>query len=201
MHTTLLPLLAALATAQVSATVHVTGKVVSDTGAPIEHAIVSIRPDAAADPMNMRRTTTDASGGFALDLPALPTPGAYVADVTAAGFFPLTGQPIRIDGREPEPAPARQREREREPEFHRERGHVPGREPRLGPGPELRLVLSPIRDFAETVNVSPRASPLDLDQNGSQDTLSGAELLDVPFSGSGSVKAGMKTLNGVVSDK
>jgi hypothetical protein len=157
--------------AQLVATVHITGKVVSDTGAPIEHAVVSIRLHTAAGPTSIIRTTTDASGAFAIDLlvPGLPASGAYVADVTAAGFFPLTGHGIAFEGRQ------------------------------SGPGPELRLVLSPIREFAETLNVSPRASPLDLDQNGSQDTLSGAELLDVPFSGAG-VKAGMKTLNGVVSD-
>jgi hypothetical protein len=140
-------------------TFHLTGRVVSDTGAPIPQAVVSIH---ASPPI---RVITDASGAFILDL---PIEGIFVADIGATGFFSATDQTV----------------------------------PR--PPEEWRIVLSPIRDFAESVSVSPRGgsggSPLDLDQNGAQQTLSGAELLNVPFTGSGSVKAGMATLTGVVSD-
>src|SRR5690349_18845606 len=136
-------------------TLHLTGRVVSDTGAPIPQAVVSIH---APTPI---RVITDASGAFVVDLPA---EGPLIADISATGFFSATDQPV--------PPP---------PE-------------------EWRIVLSPVRDFAESVSVSPRGSPLDLDQNGAQATLSGAELLNVPFTGSGSVKAGMATLTGVVSD-
>jgi hypothetical protein len=149
-----------LAVAPALAQTAITGRVVSDTGAPVAHATVAIRR-ASGDDAGVR-ATTDAAGAFTIDLPAGE---AYVADVSAAGFFALTGQPVALDG-----------------------------------SAELRLVLSPIRDFSETVRVSPHASPVDLDQNGSQQTLSGTELLDVPFSGSGSVKAGMSTLTNVVSD-
>jgi hypothetical protein len=186
----LLILLAGMAQMPAAPVTHVTGKVVSDTGAPIEHAIVSLTTRAAgtaaaAAPSTSAtatagspapaaadggvgisiRATTDASGAFALDVPAR---GAYLVDISASGFFTLARQPVSIG------------------------------DTGAGSG-GLRFVLSPIRDFSETVSVSPHASPLDLDQNGSQQTLSGSELLDVPFSGSG-VKAGMTTLTGVVMD-
>lgn len=158
---------------QPQSSVHIVGRVVSDTGAPVEHATVSIhrladlQSGAEADPARSAatsgvRATTDASGTFSLDLSQA---GPYMIDVSATGFFTLTGQSVPMSG-----------------------------------GGELRLVLSPIRDFAETVDVQPHGSPLDLDQNGAQQTLSGAELLNVPFTGSGSVKGGMATLTGVVSD-
>jgi hypothetical protein len=153
--------LLAIAPAMAQSVSGAAGRVVSDTGAPVAQATVVIRHASGHDAGV--RVTTDASGAFAIDVPASAR-GDLVADVSAAGFFALTGQPIALDGG------------------------------------ELRLVLSPIRDFSETVSVSPHASPVDLDQNGSQQTLSGSELLDVPFSGSGSVKAGMTTLTGVVSD-
>src|SRR5690242_16809586 len=89
---------------------HVVGRVVSDTGAPVEHAIVSIRADN--HPIAVLRVTTDASGTFATDLPARD---GYVVDVSATGFFAITGEALPNDAK------------------------------------ELRLVLSPIRDFAETV--------------------------------------------------
>jgi hypothetical protein len=70
----------------------------------------------------------------------------------------------------------------------------------LDSGTELTLVLNPVREYSESVQVSPRTSPVDLDQNGSAKTLSGAELLNVPYADSPGLKDSLPTLPGIVQD-
>jgi Carboxypeptidase regulatory-like domain len=65
---------------------------------------------------------------------------------------------------------------------------------------ELNLTLAPIREFADAVDVHATTSTVELDTTHHQETLSGAQLLDVPFPAAESLKNAMRILPGVVQD-
>jgi len=64
----------------------------------------------------------------------------------------------------------------------------------------LSLTLSPVREHLESLDVTSRGDPVGLTQNASEKSLSGAEAMTIPFTGSHNVKNALRTLPGVVQD-
>jgi Carboxypeptidase regulatory-like domain/TonB-dependent Receptor Plug Domain len=141
--------------------VRLSGKVVSDTDAPIPNAQIVMHP--ASDPLTNLRAFSDASGVFSLELPGT---GDYLANVEADGFYTLTNRRVSITGAET----------------------------------ELKLVLNPIREFSDSVQVSGQSSAVALDHTNSQESLSGKTLLDIPYPTTHDLKYAMRILPGVVQD-
>ena len=65
---------------------------------------------------------------------------------------------------------------------------------------EVHLTMAPIREFADAVDVHATTNTVELDTTHHQETLSGAQLLDIPFPSSESLKNSMRILPGVVQD-
>jgi hypothetical protein len=65
---------------------------------------------------------------------------------------------------------------------------------------ELALVLSPLQEVLQSVDVNGTASPLTLDQTAEQKNLSGTEINNVPYASSHSLRNGMDLIPGVVQD-
>jgi hypothetical protein len=66
---------------------------------------------------------------------------------------------------------------------------------------EWHLVLNPIRDFSESVDVTSSSSAVALDQASPSSSLSGANLVDVPYPTTHNLKNAMRILPGVVQDQ
>jgi hypothetical protein len=64
----------------------------------------------------------------------------------------------------------------------------------------LVLTLPPVREHVESLEVTSRADPTSVTQESAEQTLSGAEAMNVPFNGSHNLKNALKTLPGVVQD-
>ncbi len=167
--------------ATVAAPARIVGRVVSDTNAPVSNAVVSIRPAAVS--------ASGATTALTAAAPSQASSARVRTRTDAAGAFSveLPGRGAYLVDVEATGFFTLSNQALSIDAEHDERAGV-------------TLVLTPIRDFSETVSVSPHASPVDLDQNGSEKTLSGSELLDVPFAGGISVKGGLATLPGVVQD-
>jgi len=67
-------------------------------------------------------------------------------------------------------------------------------------GGDLLLVLNPVREFAESINVTSRSSDVALDQTGAQTKLTGTELIEIPYPTTHNLKNAMRILPGVVQD-
>ena len=67
-------------------------------------------------------------------------------------------------------------------------------------GGEVVLVLDPIREVAESIDVTSGTSAVELDQTASQTKLTGTELMDVPYPTTHNLKTAMRILPGVVQD-
>lgn len=65
---------------------------------------------------------------------------------------------------------------------------------------ELRLVLNPIREFADSVDVSAASSAVALDHTNSENQLSGNDLMNVPYPVTHDLKYAMRILPGIVQD-
>ncbi|HZT30647.1 MAG TPA: hypothetical protein VFA33_12220 [Bryobacteraceae bacterium] len=65
---------------------------------------------------------------------------------------------------------------------------------------ELHLVLNHTREVFQSVNVSATPSKMDLEQTSSGQTLTGAEIINIPYPATRSLKNGMKLMPGVVQD-
>jgi hypothetical protein len=71
----------------------------------------------------------------------------------------------------------------------------------LGTGEnELKVVLNPVREFAESVDVTSGSTAVALDKTTSEKQLTGADLLNVPFPATHSLQNAMRILPGVVQD-
>jgi hypothetical protein len=70
----------------------------------------------------------------------------------------------------------------------------------LAAGTELLLTLLPVREHLESLDVTSRGDPSSLGQPSTEQALSGAEAMNVPFNGSHGVKNALRTLPGVVMD-
>lgn len=71
----------------------------------------------------------------------------------------------------------------------------------LDPGDnELKLVLNPVREFADSVDVTSRSASVELDRTTSEEHLTGAQMLDVPFPATHNLKNAMRILPGLVQD-
>ncbi len=167
--------------AAVAAPARIVGRVVSDTNAPVPNAVVSIRPSAVS--ASGTATTFAAAAAAQASSARIRTrtdaAGAFSVDLPGRGAYLVD---VEATG------------------FFTLSNQALSIDADHDDRTAITLVLTPIRDFSETVSVSPHASPVDLDQNGSEKTLSGSDLLDVPFAGGVSVKGGLATLPGVVQD-
>jgi len=65
---------------------------------------------------------------------------------------------------------------------------------------ELNLVLNPIREFADAVDVHATTNSVELDTTRHEETLSGAELINIPFPAAESLKNSMRILPKVIQD-
>ena len=70
----------------------------------------------------------------------------------------------------------------------------------LEPGADLVLTLFPVREHLESLDVTSRGDPASISQPSAEQSLSGAEAMNVPFNGSHGVKNALRTLPGVVQD-
>lgn len=70
----------------------------------------------------------------------------------------------------------------------------------LAPGSTLTLTLLTVREHLESLDVTSRGDPSSLSQPSTEQALSGAEAMNVPFNGSHGVKNALRTLPGVVMD-
>jgi hypothetical protein len=66
---------------------------------------------------------------------------------------------------------------------------------------EITLVLTPIREVFQSVDVNERPSPVDTGQTARELTLTGTEVNDVPYPGSHSLRNSIKLIPGVVQDQ
>ena len=138
----------------------ITGRMLSDTAAPVAGAEVELRrPDADAV---VARDTSDAAGAFILEVRER---GDYVVTVRRPGFYTLEHLAVTVTG-----------------------------------DASLSLTLSPVREHLESLDVTSRGDPVGLTQNASEKSLSGAEAMTIPFTGSHNVKNALRTLPGVVQD-
>jgi hypothetical protein len=71
---------------------------------------------------------------------------------------------------------------------------------RLDSNRELTLVLSPLREVFQTLDVHGTPSPAGLDQTALEERLSGTEVNDVPIPASHSLRNAMRLMPGVVQD-
>jgi hypothetical protein len=65
---------------------------------------------------------------------------------------------------------------------------------------EVNLVLNPVREFAESVDVASGSTAVALDKTTSEEQLTGADMLNVPFPATHSLKNAMRILPGLVQD-
>lgn len=71
----------------------------------------------------------------------------------------------------------------------------------LGEGPnDLSITLNPVREFADSVDVTASSGSLALDQTATEQTLTGAQMMDIPFPVTHDVKTAMRALPNVVQD-
>ena len=68
----------------------------------------------------------------------------------------------------------------------------------LAPGTDVVLTLFPVREHLESLDVTSRGDPASLSQPSGEQSLSGAEAMNVPFNGSHGVKNALRTLPSVV---
>ncbi len=65
---------------------------------------------------------------------------------------------------------------------------------------DLTVVLSPVREFADSVDVTASSSTTSLDQVATGHVLTGTEMMNVPFPVTHNLKAAMRAVPGVVQD-
>ncbi len=65
---------------------------------------------------------------------------------------------------------------------------------------ELHLTMAPVREFADAVDVHATTNSVELDSTQHEESLSGAELLNIPFPADESLKNSMRILPKVVQD-
>src|SRR5439155_20211627 len=71
---------------------------------------------------------------------------------------------------------------------------------RVEAGQEITLVMNPVREVFQSVEVKSEPSPIDLTQPQSEERLTGTEINDVPYPGTHSLTRAMKLMPGVVED-
>ncbi len=79
-------------------------------------------------------------------------------------------------------------------------GHYPLKSRHVSAGAEVTVILPPAREFADSVDVSAPLNNVGLDQVASQQTLTGSNVLDIPFPVTHNLKNAMRGLPGVVQD-
>ncbi len=67
-------------------------------------------------------------------------------------------------------------------------------------GADVVLTLFPVREHLESLDVTSRGDPASISQPSAEQSLSGAEAMNVPFNGSHGVKNALRTLPSVVQD-
>jgi hypothetical protein len=65
---------------------------------------------------------------------------------------------------------------------------------------ELSIILNPVREFADSVDVTASSGSVALDQTASEQTLTGAQMLDIPFPVTHDLKTAMRALPNVIQD-
>ncbi len=65
---------------------------------------------------------------------------------------------------------------------------------------DANITLVPVREFADSVNVTAASGSVALDQTATEQTLTGAQMLDIPFPVTHDLKNAMRALPGVVQD-
>lgn len=65
---------------------------------------------------------------------------------------------------------------------------------------ELSVTLNPVREFADSVDVSASSGSVELDRTSSEQTLTGAQIVDIPFPVTHDLKTAMRALPNVVQD-
>jgi outer membrane receptor protein involved in Fe transport len=148
-------------TAALSGQIRLTGRVVSDTNAPITNAVVTVRP--ASGTGQNARAFTDKSGAFATQVPG---PGAYLLNAEAVGYYTLKDRALAV----------------------------------VAGDHELTVTLDPVREFSDSMDVTAASGSVALDQTASEETLTGAQMIDIPFPVTQDLKAAMRALPDVVQD-
>lgn len=78
---------------------------------------------------------------------------------------------------------------------------VPAKPVRLEEGAnEITLILAPRREVFEAIDVSATAAAVNLERTAPEYTVSGAEILKIPFPSSNNLKNAMRTMPGIVQD-
>lgn len=131
----------------------ITGKVVTETSAPIPAARVIVECGTAR-----AEVLTDPGGSFRLEITAT-SPCAI--SVTQNGFFPLRDRQVEADS-------------------------------------ELRLVMTPVMERVETVEVSERSGPVDLDTISTDQHISNIDIQNAPYPTTNSLTNAMRIIPGVV---
>jgi hypothetical protein len=71
----------------------------------------------------------------------------------------------------------------------------------LGDGDnEITLILTPLREVLEHIDVTSAVSPIDIETTASERKLSGTELLFVPYPNTNNLKSAMRLIPGVIQD-
>lgn len=65
---------------------------------------------------------------------------------------------------------------------------------------EIAITLNPVREFADSVDVTAASGSIALDETSTQETLTGAQMIDIPFPVNHDLKAAMRALPNVVQD-
>ena len=65
---------------------------------------------------------------------------------------------------------------------------------------ELQLVLNPVRDILETVDVTETPSPLDLDRHAADQRVAGNDLMNVPYPTTNNLRNALRIIPGMVQD-
>ena len=65
---------------------------------------------------------------------------------------------------------------------------------------EANVTLVPVREFADKIDVQASVTALELDTTHSQETLTGTQLLNIPYPTTHNLKNAMRVIPGVVQD-
>lgn len=147
--------------AVVTAQVRLTGRVTTDTNAPVTNAAVTVRVQNEPNPR--ARAFTDPSGAFTV---TVPTWGDYLVDAEAVGYYSIKDRRVPLA---------------------------------VGDN-DIVIALSPVREFADSVDVTAASGSVSIDQTATEQTLTGAQMMDIPFPVTHDLKTAMRALPGVLQD-
>ncbi|MEO7146043.1 MAG: carboxypeptidase regulatory-like domain-containing protein, partial [Bryobacteraceae bacterium] len=128
-------------------------------------------------PLDLASVTLVSSSGASAKFSAFTAPtGAFSIDLPAAGEYVVNAE-------------------------HDGYFQLTGRHVTLSGGVnELRLVLTPLREVAQSVDVAASSTQIELDRATSHESMSGSDLLNIPYPTNQSLRNAMRVLPGLVQD-